>query len=152
MPSNNPRFRITDNFSRLLKHLALLFRLRRTPSPPGDVQREQGYLPYPCVLPPNQPQSLVPELDLSLMKSLETPPKCLADAVWGLEPFLPEGCELLGRRDLTITGSHPISAGGAANVWMGERNGTVVAVKSLRYYASSNDLDVYLVSNESYRD
>ena len=149
MPSNNQHSPITNNFSRLLKHLALLFRLRRTSSPPGGVQREQGNLPYPYVLPLNQPQqSLVQGLDLSFIKSLGTPPKCLTDVVWNLEPFLPDGCELLGRRDLTITGPHPISAGGAANVWMGEKNGAVVAVKSLRYYASSNGLDAHLVSSE----
>ncbi|KAF9646912.1 kinase-like protein [Thelephora ganbajun] len=74
-----------------------------------------------------------------------TPPEQLVDAVRNLSPFLLNGSEMLGQEDLKITGPHPINAGGFANVWVGERNdGTTVAIKSYRYYASSSCLPIYL--------
>ncbi|KAF9646932.1 kinase-like protein [Thelephora ganbajun] len=94
---------------------------------------------------PDKPQSLPSEIVLSPMYNPGTPPEYLVDAVWHLKPFLPVGCGLLGQRDLKIVGSCPVDAGGFSDLWVGERNdGTVVAVKSYRYYSSSSCLPIYL--------
>jgi hypothetical protein len=82
-----------------------------------------------------------------------TPSEHLVDVVHNLKPFLPNGCEMLGQGDLKITGSHPIGAGGFADIWVGKRgNGTKVAIKSYRYYSSSNCLPIYSVGVEHDRN
>jgi len=83
------------------------------------------------------------------MANPSTPPEHLVDAVRDLKPILPIGCELLGQGDLKIMGSHPIDAGGIADVWAGKMNdGTTVAIKSHRCYSASSRLPIYLVCGE----
>ena len=84
------------------------------------------------------------------MSNPGTPPNSLVSCVRHLEEFLPDGCQLLGPDDLKITGSVPVDAGGLADVWIGEKNGTTVAIKSFRYYVSQSPLPVYLVSRGRY--
>ena len=97
----------------------------------------------------DQSLSLPREIDLSPMNSPNAPPEYLVDAVRNLGQLLPIECELFGQGDLKIVGSYPISAGGFADVWVGERDdGTMVAIKSYRYYSSLSCLPVYLVSAE----
>lgn len=94
-------------------------------------------------------QWLPPDIDLSFMNNPGTSPEHFVDAVRRLKPSLPIGCELLGQGDLRILGSYPIDAGGFADVWLGEKSdGTLVAVKSHRYYSSSSCLPIYSVSSE----
>jgi len=114
-------------------------------------RREWCGLPSYIVDTPDQSWSLPLEIDLSLVNSPGTQPEHLVDAVRSLRPFLPVGCELLGQEDLKLVGSHPIDAGGFADVWVGEKNnGATVAIKSLRHYSSSSCVPIYLVSGERY--
>lgn len=89
-------------------------------------------------------------IDHSFINNPGTPPEPLVDAVHRSKQLLPIECELLGQGDLKILGSRPVDAGGFANVWKGKKkDGTMVALKSYRYYSSSSCLPVYAVS-ESY--
>ena len=145
MPSKHLPFHVGEAFPRLLLYLRLLFHPRGT-SPTG-VQHEQCGMSSHAVDVLDYSLSLPSEVDLSSMANPGTPPEHLVDAVRNLGPFLPIECELLGQGDLKIVGSHPIDAGGFADVWVGEMyDGTKVAIKSHRHYSSSSCLPVYLVS------
>jgi len=131
-----------------IMYLRLLFRPQETPAS-RSLHHDQYDIPFCAVDEPDQSQLLPPEIDLSPMNNLNTPPEHLVDAVRNLEPFLPTGCELLGQEDLKIISSYPIAAGGFADVWAGERNdGTAIAIKSYRRYSSSTCLLIYSVSDE----
>ena len=140
-----------DNFSRLLMHLRLLVHPQRT-SPARGVQDERrGTVPHPTAA-LDHSLSLPPEADLSSITDPGTPPEHLVTAVRNLRPLLPIDCELFGQDDLCIVGSHPIDAGGFADVRVGKMNdGTMVAIKSYRYYSSSGCLPIYMVSARRYR-
>lgn len=139
-----PRY-VRDTSSRLLKRIRPLLHLHW--NPPIRGAPHQRYNVPPCdTLTPHQLQFLLPDLDPSPVNDPSTPPECLVEAVRNLRQFLPIECKLLGRGDLNITGSHPVAAGGLADVWVGEMNGTIVAIKSFRRHASSSCLPVYLVS------
>ena len=128
--------------SRLLKNLRLPLHLHW-----GFPSRRAPH--KQCNAPAHSLRFLSQELDFLPSNDHSTPPKSLVDAVRNLKRSLPTGCELLGQGDLEIIGPLPIAAGGSADVWIGERNGTTVVVKAYRYYASSSCLPVYLVSGES---
>ena len=145
-PSKHLPFHVGEAFPRLLLYLRLLFHPQGTSTPTG-AQHEQYDMPSHAVDVLDHPLSLLPEVDLSSMANPGIPPEHLVDTVRNLGPFLPTECELLGQGDLKIVGSHPIDAGGFADVWVGEMyDGTKVAIKSHRYYSSSSCLPVYLVS------
>ena len=63
-----------------------------------------------------------------------------------LQLSLPPSCQWLEQGVLKIVGTHPIDAGGFADVWVGEMGDRMVAVKSYRYYASANCAPTYKVS------
>lgn len=152
MPSKHLPSHAGGTFSRLLVHLRLLFHPQGT-SPPRGAQHEWCDEPSCTTCLPDQSQSLPPEINLSPMINPGAPPEHLVNAVEDLKSFLPVGCDLLGQGDLKIIGSRPIDAGGFADVWLGEMNdGTVVAIKSHRYYSSSSCLPMYLVSGEYRHD
>jgi len=148
MAPNCLSFRARSTVSRLLLYPRPPFDPRGTSPSRGGRHEQCG---FSCVA-DTPDQSLPPEIDLSPMNNPGTPPEKLIDAVRSLKLFLPSKCELLGQGDLKITGSYPIDAGGFADVWVGQMNdGTTVAIKSHRYYASSSCLPVYLVSTEHYQ-
>lgn len=134
----------------LFLYLRLLLHPHETSSSRG-ARHEWCGLPCATDL-PDQPQSLPPEIDLSLMKNPSTPLEHPVEAVRSLKPFLPGGCEVLGQGDLKITGSFPIDAGGFADMWVGKmKDGTTVAIKSHRSYSSTSCLPVYVVSVSGYQ-
>ena len=146
MPSKHLPFHIREAFPRLLLHLRLSFHPQRIP-PLTGAQHERCDVPSHAADILDHSLSLPSEVDLSSMNNSGIPPKHLVDTVHSLGPFLPIDCELLGQGDLKIIGSHPIDAGGFADIWVGERcDGTKVAIKSHRHYSSSSCLPVYLVS------
>lgn len=149
MASKNLPRRLRSTFSRILKYPPLLFHPHW--NSPRGVQHEPYGVSSCDIFEVGRLQSLQQELDLSLMNDLTTSPERLVHAVQSLKPFLPTGCELLGQGDLNIMGSRPVDAGGFADVWVGERNGVTVAIKSYRYYASSGRLHIYLVSSKRHR-
>ena len=136
--------------SGIRKYLRQFLHHRRSPFF-GDVRREWFTVPSHDALAPGRIQSFPQELDLSPFASPDTPPDRLADAIRDLKLFLPKDCKLLGAEDLKITGQFPIDAGGFSDVWVGERNGTTVIIKSYRYNASSDLSSIYLVSGGRFR-
>jgi hypothetical protein len=146
--ASSTNLQVRDTFSRLLRYLRPLFHLHETPTPKRT--QYEGCGTPPCgVIAPDWLQSPLPELDLSPINGIGASPERLVIAVQKLKPFLPTGYELLAHGDLEITGQLPIDAGGFADVWAGEWNGTLVAIKSYRCYSSSNCLPVYLVSGNT---
>ena len=139
-----------DNFSRLHMYLRLLVHPQGT-SPSRSVQGQwRGTVSHPAGA-LDHSLSLPPEVDLSSITDPGTPPEYLVVAVWNLRPSLPIDCGLFGRDDLSVVGSYPIDAGGFADVWLGKMNdGTMVAIKSYRYYSSSSCLPIYMVSKKCY--
>ena len=141
-----PRSR--DNFSRLLVYLRLLVHPQGA-SPSRGVQDERRGMVSQTAGALDHSLSFPPEVDLSAITDPGTPPEYLVAAVWNLQPLLPIDCEMFGQDDLCIVGSHPIDAGGFADVRVGKMNdGTTVAIKSYRYYSSSSCLPVYMVSTK----
>ena len=53
-----------------------------------------------------------------------------------LRPLLPAACNRLESEDVLIIDTSPFSSGSFSEVWQGSLQGLVVAVKSLRLYAS----------------
>lgn len=147
MQSNNLHFRVRDIYSHIPKFLPLLFHPRRNSASSG-AEHERGSTILCDALAPDRLQVLPPGLGLSSMNNVGAPPKSLVCAVRNLEPFLPDGCELFGQEDLKMIGSGPVDAGSFADIWIGERNGTRVIIKSYRLYASSSHLPIYSVSCE----
>ena len=137
-------------FSHFLTYPCRFFHPRE--SSPRRTSRHQGSKIHPRpVEARGRPGSLPLETDLSAMTNPSALPEHLVEAVLRLRSFLPIGCELLGQDDLKTVGTHPIDAGGFADVWIGERNdGTTIAIKSHRYHSSSSCLPVYLVSDQRY--
>jgi len=134
-------------FCRSLTYLSRRFHSHKT-FPLGDVKHEGSEVLLCLAEESVQLGSLPQEIDFSTMANPSALPEDLVDAVCDLKPFLPMGCELLGQGDLTIVGTHPIDAGGFADVWVGKRNdGTVVAIKSHRQNSSSSRLPIYSVSH-----
>ena len=147
MPFKNFRVYVGDTSPRVRECLRLLqnhcglFLFRGTRHERRDV------LSYD-VLSPHQLQSVPPGLDLSFMNDTGVAPERLVDAVQNPEHFLSNGCNLLNQQEVKIVGSCPIDAGGSADVWAGEMNGSAVAIKSYRRNASSSCLPVYWVSSD----
>jgi hypothetical protein len=135
-------------------HLLLCFRLLFHPRGTSSRSVRLNWSGISCATDiPDKSQTSPPEIDLSPMNNPNTPVEYIVGVVRNLKPSLPSGCGLLGQGDLKIAGSHPIDAGGFADVWVGEMNdGTTVAIKSYRYYSSSSCLPVYLVSVEPCRN
>ena len=145
MPSKQLPFHLGEAFPRLLLRLRLLFHPQWIP-PLTVTHHERCDVPSRAIDILDHLLSLPSEVDFSSMTNPGTPPKHLVDTVHNLSSFLPIECELLGQGDLKIVGSHPIDAGGFADVWVGERcDGTKVAIKSHRHYSSSSCLSVCLV-------
>ena len=70
----------------------------------------------------------------------------LIDLVSRLPPLLPDSCEWLEQGALSVVGEHPVDAGSVADVWVGMMGHRKVAIKSYRYYSSSDYLPTYVVS------
>lgn len=147
MTTTTLHFRVRDTCSGALKFIPRFFRPHKTP-PSRGTQSERGIMPSCDALIPYQSQSLPPQLDLSPFNDPNAPPERFVDAVQNLKKYLPSECGFLGQGDLKIIGPHPIDAGGFADVWVGEWNGTTVAVKSFRPYTSTNFLTIYSVSGK----
>jgi len=64
-----------------------------------------------------------------------------------LRPFLSANYPWLGQDDLEVIGTHPVDAGGFANVWVGKMGDRRIAVKSYRCWASADHVQIYEVSN-----
>lgn len=143
MPSKH-RFYASNGFSRLASPRSSFY-IDRNPPPriPQHESSDTGSWDVAALA--SQLQALQLGIDSSLTSNPSTPPE--HRIIQHLKPFLPVECELLGQGDVKIVGSFPIDAGGFADVWVGERNdGTVVAIKSHRYYSSSSWLPMYFVS------
>ena len=150
VPSKCLPFYARDAFPRLLLYLCPFFRPQKTPSRSTHHDwYSMSSLPFDAL---GHSPSLPPEIDLSPTNNSSSTSEHFVDAVQNLTPFLPNGCEMLGQGDLRIASSRPINAGGFADVWVGEKDGTKVAIKSYRYYSSSSCLPIYLVSVERYRN
>ena len=70
----------------------------------------------------------------------------LIDLVTHLPPLLPDSCEWLEQGAFEVVGERPIDAGSVADVWIGMIGNRKVAIKSYRYYSSSDYLPTYVVS------
>jgi len=143
-----PLYATMSPLLRLLAHLCRLSHSHEA-SPLRSAQYEESKI-HSCLADALvQLESPSSEIDPSPMADSSTPPEHLVDAIRRLGPFLPIGCEVFGLGDLEVVGSHPIDAGGFADVWAGERNdGTVVAIKSPRCHSLSSCLPAYSVSHE----
>jgi len=75
-----------------------------------------------------------------------TDPGTLVDLVDLLWSSLPPGYRRLEQDDLKVIGTHPIDAGGFADVWVCEMGDRTVAVKSYRRYTSADCIPTYNVS------
>jgi len=69
----------------------------------------------------------------------------LIDLVARLPPLLPGSCEWLEQGAFEVIGGRPIDAGSVADVWVGVMGNRRVAIKSYRYYSSSDYLPTYVV-------
>ena len=69
------------------------------------------------------------------------------DMAGRLRPSLPADCLWLGQEDAKVIGTHPIDAGGFADVWAGEMGDRKIAIKSYRCHASADYAQIYWVSN-----
>ena len=145
MPSKRILRHARGALSRLLRYLCLIVYLPETP-PSRGAQHRQCSTPFCGGFTPDLSQHLLPKLNFSAMSDHDTPPERLVDAVLNLKPFLPAGCEIWRQGDLKFLGTRPIAAGGSADVWVGERDGATVVIKSFRCYSSSSHLQIYLVS------
>ena len=136
-------------FFHLLSYPRRLLHPHKVPPPRNARHSEGSEIHSSLAETPDQSEPLPLEIGLSPLACPSALPEHLVDAVRRLKPFLPIRCEVLGQGDVKIIGSHPIDAGGFADVWRGERNdGTTVAIKSLRHYSSSSCLPVYSVSDQ----
>ena len=141
--------RLRDNFSRLLEYLHLLFHPHGTPHPRGVRCNERCDVSPRDISVPGQLQALPPVLDSSPTNNSDyTSHHYPVGDVQSPKLSSSKLCESFGQKDLGIVGSCPIDAGGSADVWLGERNGETVAIKSYRHNASSDRFIVYLVSGE----
>jgi len=91
----------------------------------------------------DQPGLSAMGIDRSITTELGTPVN-LDDR---LRQSLPSSCMWFGEGDLELVGTHPIDAGGFADVWEGEMGGRRVAVKSYRCYLSGNCAPTFEVSH-----
>ena len=151
MPFQSFHLYVWGTFPRVRECLHFLQDIYGFPLSRG-ARHEQRNVPFYGVPSPHQLQFVPPELDLSFMNDADFPVERLVGAVQNLEPFLSNGCGLLGQQEVKIVGSCPIDAGGSADVWAGEMNGNAVAVKSCRRNASSSCLPVYWVSSECHNN
>ena len=71
----------------------------------------------------------------------------ITNLVSHLPQLLPDSCEWLEQGSLEVVGDHPVDAGGVADVWVGMMGVRKVAIKSYRYYSSSDYLPTYVVSD-----
>lgn len=141
-PNHIPRAKIS--LPRPLAHLCLFFHPHLRSAPRGECSHFEHTAAPPA---PPRSLSLPPELDLSSMANLSTPPERLVDSVLSLNRFLLIGDELLGPNNLNIVGPHPVDGGGIAEIWLCERNdGKNVVIKSYRHYSSSSRLPTFWVS------
>ena len=62
-------------------------------------------------------------------------------------PFLPANYPWLGQDDLEVVGTHPVDAGGFADVWVGKMGDQRIAVKSYRCWASVDHVQIYEASD-----
>lgn len=137
--------------TRLLLHLCRLVHPGGASSPRATRNERCGTISH-AIGQPGGSLSLPPGLDLSSMTNPGTPPEHLVVAAQKLPSVLPVGCEMFGEDDLDVAGSHRISVGGFADVWMGKmNNGATVAIKSYRCYSSSSCFPVYQVNVKRYR-
>jgi len=125
-------------FSRLLASLRLIFH-PRTPL-------EVAHAPSHTASVPDQSMPPVPGVDRSLPIDPDALRDHLIDLVSHLPPLLPDSCKWLERGDLEVIGERPIDVGGVADVWAGMMGARKVAIKSYRYYSSSDYLPTFVVS------
>ena len=71
----------------------------------------------------------------------------LIDLVSRLPPLLPDSCEWLDQGAVEFVGGRPVDAGSVADVWVGMMGNRTIAIKSYRYYSSSDYLPTYVVSD-----
>jgi hypothetical protein len=93
--------------------------------------------------PHDQSESSPPEIDYSSVISTGT----LISMAVQLRPSLPADCPWMGQEDLKVVGTHPIDAGGFADVWVGEMGHRKIAIKSYRCNASADYAQIYGASN-----
>jgi hypothetical protein len=55
-----------------------------------------------------------------------------------LRSFMPPTCRFLGSEDVEPSGTHPVAAGGFADIWEAIYDGRKVALKSYRCYMRFN--------------
>ena len=110
--------------------------------PPRGVQLEGDDALSHNIHSYGQSESFPLNIDHSLTIDLGT----LVDLAGRLRPSLPPSCRWLRQEDLEVVGTRPVSAGGLADIWIGEIGNRKVAVKSYRCYASTSCMSTYKVS------
>ena len=91
----------------------------------------------------NQSESIPLETD----RFLTTDRNELVNLAGRLRPFLPAKYYWLGQDDLKVVGTHPVDAGGFADVWVGKMGDRRIAIKSYRWSASADHVQIYEASN-----
>ena len=128
-----------NHFPRLPTTLRLIFH-PNTPLERGCVPSGTAGVHHDQSMPP----------PLGVERSLPIDPDALrehlVDLVSHLPPLLPDSCKWLEQGDLEFFGEQPIDAGGIADVWVGMMGDRKIAIKSYRYYSSSDYLPIYVVS------
>ena len=111
-----------------------------SPHPPQGAQAEGGnVMSWGAHL-----YDLIVSSPLTTGHSLTTDLDALVDLASRLSSSLPTNCQRLGQHDLKVVGTHPIDAGGFADVWPGEMGGRKVAVKSYRCYLSTDSASTHI--------
>lgn len=99
-------------------------------APPSDVRLEGAHNVHSY----DPPVSSSLEIDHSIATDLGTHVN-LASQLW---LSLPANCRRLRQQDLKVVGTRPIDAGSFADIWVGMMGDRKVAVKSYRYYSSTD--------------
>ena len=115
----------------------------RTPHPPRGVPLEEDDTLSPDIHSHNQSESSPLGIDYSSAMGTDT----LVSMAVQLRPSLPANCAWMGQGDLKVVGTHPIDAGGFADVWVGEMVDRKIAIKSYRCNASADYAQIYGASN-----
>ena len=92
--------------------------------------------------PRDQPE---PSPPVEIAHSLTTDLSTLVNLAGRVRPPPGSRYRWLVQKDVKIVGTHPVDAGGFADIWVGEIDDRKVAVKSYRCYATADHLPTYNV-------
>ena len=137
-PSKLSSFYPKNHFLRLLTSLRLIFH--------PNTPLEGAGIPSRITSVPDQLVSPLLRVDRPLPIDPDALREHLIDLMSHLPPLLPDSCKWLEQGDLEVLGERPVDAGGVADVWVGMMGNRKIAIKSYRYYSSSDYLPTYVVS------